>query len=174
MPNKTIYISEADLPLYSRAQELGGGNLSAAIAAALRRFIDVEEGRLEGLEEITVRVGPGVGRKQRFTGVLLAELGRTSKQRVEEFRVYRSRTGKFVVHTQRSKEYTWAGGSEADGSSSGWRRYFSSDQRWGSATGLATLEVFDSLEALRAAVPVELYDMVAATAEQPTIEDLDI
>ena len=32
VPNKTIYVSDGDLPLYQRAQELAGGNLSAAIA----------------------------------------------------------------------------------------------------------------------------------------------
>ena len=57
MPNKTIYVSDDDLPLYQRAQELAGGSLSAALARALRRFVEMEEGRLEGYDEITVRVG---------------------------------------------------------------------------------------------------------------------
>jgi hypothetical protein len=43
VPNKTIYVSDGDLPLYQRAQELAGDNLSAAIAAALRRYVDVED-----------------------------------------------------------------------------------------------------------------------------------
>ena len=78
MPNKTIYVSDDDLPLYKRAQELAG-NLSSAISIALRKYVELEEGRLEGYDEITVRVGPGAGRKQRFSGVLLAEGGRASK-----------------------------------------------------------------------------------------------
>ncbi len=73
MPNKTIYVSDGDLPLFQRAQELAGDNLSAAISAALRRFVDVEEGEQEGFDEITVRVGPRPGRKVRFIGVLLGE-----------------------------------------------------------------------------------------------------
>ena len=36
MPNKTIYVSDDDLALYKRAQELAG-NLSQAISTALRR-----------------------------------------------------------------------------------------------------------------------------------------
>ncbi len=72
MPNKTIYVADDDLPLYKRAQELVGGNLSAAITTALRRFVDIEEGRAQGYDEIVVRVGPGLGRKQRFSGLLLA------------------------------------------------------------------------------------------------------
>src|SRR5438552_776727 len=106
MPNKTIYVSDDDLPLYRRAQELVGGNLAAAIAAALRRYVEVEEGRQEGYDEIVVRVGAGVGRKVRFSGVLLGQWERYTSSREETFRVYRSRTGKFVVHTQRAQEWT--------------------------------------------------------------------
>jgi EXLDI family protein len=174
MPNKTIYVSGSDLPLYERAQELAGGNLSAAIAAALRRYVDAEEARSEGFEEITLQVGPGAGRKVRFIGVLLGEWGRSTKTLVEVFRVYRGRNGKFAVHIERSPEYAWKGGSDADGSSTGWRRYFSSNQTWGSSIGVSTLEVFDSVEALRAAIPPELWDMVAASAEQVPVEELDI
>jgi hypothetical protein len=72
MPNKTIYVSDDDLPLFQRAQELAGGTLSAAIADALRRYVEVEEGRRQGYDDVVVRVGPGLGRKQRFSGLLLA------------------------------------------------------------------------------------------------------
>ena len=82
MPNKTIYVAEADLELFQRAQELAGGNLSQAITRALRRFIAAEEGALEGLREVTVKVGPGQARKQRFMGVLVAELGSSTSDDV--------------------------------------------------------------------------------------------
>ena len=171
VPNKTIYVADADLPLFQRAQELAGGNLSATIIRALRRLVELEEGKLEGYEEITVRVGPGNGR-QRFFGVLLAEFGRSTKDGSEQFRVYRGRTGKFVVHVERSPESIWTAGP--DGSAQGWRKHFSSDQQWGTIPRTATLEVVDTLEQLREKVPAELYEMVAAAAEQPLIEDLDI
>ena len=32
VPNKTIYVSDGDMPLFQRAQELASGNLSAAIS----------------------------------------------------------------------------------------------------------------------------------------------
>ena len=102
VPNKTIYVSDGDLPLYQRAQQLAGDNLSAAITAALRRYVDIEEGRREGFDEIIVRVGPGKGRKVRFTGVLLGEWLHSTFSRVETFRVYRGRKGKFVLHIERS------------------------------------------------------------------------
>ena len=173
MPNKTIYVSDDDLPLYQRAQELAGSTLSAAISAALRRFVEVEEGRKQGYDEIIVRVGPGLGRKQRFSGVLLAEWGRSTNQRTEVFRVYRSRTGKFVVHVERSEGHT--NGSEKW--NTGWRAWvgdWSADQTWTRTPAESSLQVAESLDELRAMPPADLYDLVADIADQPTIEDLDI
>ena len=119
MPNKTIYVSDGDLALYQRAQELAGGNLSSAIASALRRYVDVEQGRSEGFDEIVVRVGSGKQmRKVRFSGVLVGEWVNSSSSRGEIFRVYRSRTGKFVVHIDRTPEWRMV---DADGKPAGWR-----------------------------------------------------
>jgi EXLDI family protein len=172
VPNKTIYVSEGDLPLYQRAQELAGDNLSAAIAAALRRYVDVEEGRREGFDEIIVRVGPGKGRKVRFTGVLLGEWVTSSFSRVETFRVYRGRTGKFVVHTERSPDYSMV---DAEGKPAGWRGYLGiGTVSYGSSPGESTLDVVESLDALRERIPPQLFDMVAGSAKQPPVEDLDI
>src|SRR5260221_4891497 len=93
MPNKTIYVSDDDLPFYERAQDLAAGNLSAAISAAVRRYVEVEEGRQEGYDEIIVRAGAGAGRKVRFSGVLLGEWGRSASTREELLLAYRSRNG---------------------------------------------------------------------------------
>ena len=173
MPNKTIYVSDGDLPLYDRAQKLAGDNLSAAISAALRRYVDVEEGRREGFDEITVRVGPGKGRKIRFSGVLIGEWVNTLQSRVETFRVYRSRMGKFVLHVERSPDYTMV---DSEGKPVGWRGYLGLkwDVSYGSTPGESTLEVVESLEELRERIPPQLYDMVAGSAQQPVVEDLDI
>lgn len=172
MPNKTIYVSEADLPLYQRAQELAGGNLSQAISRGLRRFVEAEEGALEGYAEITVGVGPGKARRQRFTGVLLVEWARSTKDRMEQFKVYRSRTGKLVLHVERDAEWVHIGG--ADGKATGWRKHLSPDQQWGNVAPSATLEVFDTVEDLREHVPEALFALVAAAAAEPVVEDLDI
>ena len=173
MPNKTIYVSDADLPVFQRAQELAGGNLSAAISRALHRFVEVEEGRLEGFEEITVRVGVGPGKLQRFQGVQLADWNRTdSNGGQERYRVYRTRTGKFAVHVARPKGFVWSAGK--DGQLTGWRKHFSADQQWGETPAASTLEVFATFDELRAAVPAELAAVVAAYATEPEVEDLDI
>lgn len=172
MPNKTIYVSDGDLALYQRAQELAGDNLSAAIAAALRRYVDVEEGRREGFDDVIVRVGPAPGRKVRFTGVLLGEWVNTSHSRVEAFRVYRGRTGKFVLHIARSPDWTMV---NDEGKPAGWRGYLGiGNVSYGNTPAESTLEVVESLEELRERVPPQLYDMVAGSAQQPPVEDLDI
>jgi EXLDI family protein len=173
VPNKTIYVSDGDLALYQRAQELAGDNLSAAIASALRRYVDVEEGRREGFDEVVVRVGPGRGRKVRFVGVLLGEWVTTSHSRVETFRVYRGRTGKYVVHIVRSPDYTMV---DSEGKPAGWRAYLGLqwDVSYGSTPAESTLEVVESLEKLRELIPPQLYDMVSGSAQLPPVEDLDI
>jgi EXLDI family protein len=173
VPNKTIYVSDGDLPLYQRAQELAGDNLSAAISAALRRFVDVEEGKDEGFDEITVRVGPRPGRKVRFIGVLLGEWLETSPSRVDNFHVYRGRTGKYVLHVEHSPDFTVFG---KDGKPGGWRANLGFDwsASYGSTPENATLEVLDTLEALRERIPSQLYDMVAGMAQQPIVEDIDV
>jgi EXLDI family protein len=172
VPNKTIYVSEGDLPLFQRAQELAGDNLSAAISAALRRYVDIGEGRREGFDEIVVRVGPGRGRKVRFTGVLLGEWVNSSNSRVETFRVYRGRTGKYVVHIERSPGYTMV---DAEGKPAGWRGYLGlGDVSYGTTPGESTLEVVGTLEELRTRIPQQLYDSVATSPGQPTVEDLEV
>jgi EXLDI family protein len=172
VPNKTIYVSDGDLPLYQRAQELAGGNLSAAIAGALRRYVDLQEGLQGGFEDIVVRVGIGSGRKVRFTGVLVGEWVDTKDSRAEHFRVYRGRTGKYVLHVERTAEYWMV---DAEGKPAGWRGYLGiGNIRYGGAPKEATLDIIATLDELRDKVPPELHDMVSRSARQPTVEELDI
>jgi EXLDI family protein len=174
VPNKTIYVSDGDLPLYHRAQELAGDNLSAAIASALKRYVELEEGRLEGFDEVIVKVGLGAGRRVRFSGLLLGEWGSTANDRYETWKVYRTRTGKFAVHHERSPAYTM---TDASGQrAKGWRATYLGIgvTSFGTSTGDATLEVVDSVEALQDKIPEQLYAMVAEAAASPVVEDLDI
>ena len=176
MPNKTVYVSDDDLPLYQRAQELAGGTLSAAISLALRRFVEIEEGRQQGFDEIIVRVGPGLGRKQRFSGVLIAEFERSGNEGDEKYRVFRSRSDKFVVHVERAEAHVNTG-PNAEKYRTGWRAWvgdWSANQSWTRTPAHSVLHVADTLEGLRTLVPEELYNLVADAADNPVIEDLDI
>ena len=172
VPNKTIYVSDGDLALYQRAQELAGGNLSAAIVAALRRYVEFNEGRQEGFDEIIVRVGPGKGRKVRFVGILLGEWATSNQGRFDTYRVYKSRTSKFVLYIERSADYAMV---NEEGKPAGWRGYLGiGNVSYGASPGGSTIEVIASLDELRERIPSQLYDMVASTAQQPAVEDLDI
>ena len=64
MPNKTIYVADDDLPVFQRAQELVGGNLSSTVVSALRRLIELEEGREAGFEEVGYVVLPFLGAEE--------------------------------------------------------------------------------------------------------------
>lgn len=69
MPNKTIYVRDEDLPIFDRAVELAGDSLSSVIAEAIRRYVEMEEMKSEGFEEVTVLEGVGDNmRKKKFIG----------------------------------------------------------------------------------------------------------
>jgi EXLDI family protein len=173
VPNKTIYVSDGDLALYQRAQDLAGGNLSAAIANALRRYVDIHQARDEGFEEIVVRVGLGNGRKVRFVGVLVGELLDSNSGRPIRYRVWRGRTGKYVLHIERQENFTVV---DSEGKPvSGWRSWVGvGDVKYGSAPRESTIEVLSSLEQVREKVPAELFDILSRSAQQPVVEELDI
>ena len=172
MPNKTIYVSEGDLSLFERAQELAGGNLSAAIAKALRRWVDVAEDLREGYLDVVVRVGIDKGRKVRFTAMLVGEYQDPSSKRADHYRVYQGRSGKYVVHVERQAEW-WS--VDGEGKPAGWRAWVGvGDITYGATPKESTLEVIDSLEELHDRIPQVLFDMVARAARQPILEELDI
>ena len=175
MPNKTIYVSDGDLSLFQRAQDIAGGNLSAAISSALRRYVDVEKGREEGYDEISVRVGlksGKSGRKVRFSGILVGEWFNPSASRAEVYRVYRGRTGKYVIHIERQPDW-WV--LDAEGKPAGkWSWLGLGNYTYGSIPGESTIEVVDSLEALKDKLPPDLYEMVVRSTSLPAVEDLDI
>ena len=102
MANKTIYVSDSDLPLFERAQSLADGNLSAAIAQALGEYVrSAEVARLHQYDSVTVSVGPaGSRRKKRFTAICLgrglASAGKAGP--MEELVAYRTAGGRLAVY----------------------------------------------------------------------------
>ena len=196
MPNKTIYVSDDDLPLYDRAQALAGGNLSAAVSRALRQFVDSQESSEAGFQQVTVQVGSGRDRReQRFSGVLLGEWRHpTAERRIERFRVYRTPKGKFALHTSRMPD--WAAWSDPETWRGGWHWDWDRSPRGGDWRDLKqelkdtfrreaargwfwgpneeSLDVADTLEELRDRMPAEFYDTLVGDAANPDVEDLDI
>ncbi len=173
MPNRTIYVSDDDQALFKRAQELAGDNLSAAITNALKRYVEVEDARNAGFDEVIVKVGIGAGRKVRFTGVLLGEWIDTEGERFEHYRVFRGPTGKFALHVERAEHFEMR---DAQGNPlTGWRAWTGIGMASGGGKPKeATLHVFATLEELRDHVPAELFEMVASSVKQPFVEEIDI
>lgn len=170
MPNKTIYVADDDLPLFQRAQELVGGNLSGAVVTALKRFIELEEGKLEGFEEIVLRVGHNGARQVRFQGALLAEHRDAGDERMEHVRVFRSRKNKFVLHEQYAK---WSEYPESENwlrDLKNWRRMLGIEHDWGDYT----LTIVDTVEDLKGKISDLLYQRVSDIAEHAPVEELDI
>ena len=101
LPNKTIYVAEDDLDLCDRAQELAGGNLSAAVVLALRQFVDDQSARREGFQEITLSVGkPGERTLKTFWGRHIARWfePEAEARRFAVLTVYKTRRGRLAVH----------------------------------------------------------------------------
>jgi EXLDI family protein len=185
MPNKTIYVSDDDLPLFERAQAIAGDNLSSAIVRALRRFIEIEEARQGGLDEITVLVGTaGNLRRKRFLGVRLVRWLQKipNSKGTQVLSVYRTARGRLALQTRTIPDWEfswgdpdWVGDPENEGFLGGkfWARF-----RWAvedaKETGEFAFEVFESLDELRPHIPRELYNAVGLAMETPPLEELDI
>ena len=164
MPNKTIYVADADLPTFERAQELAGGNLSATIVQALRRFVEMEEAKESGFREITIRVGSIAPTRKRFLGRVLAK-GQTREQNGATnvtYKVFLTMRGKFALYVE----------DTADTSSGTWWTLRLKNPR---PEEVFRFEVFDAAEDLKGAVPQELYIAVLQAINNPDgIEMLDI
>jgi len=147
MPNKMIYISEADLPTFQRAQALAGGALSAVIARALRLFVETEEAKAQQIDEVTVVVGnDGDYQRQRFKGRILAKQGIQSDDDLMLSRiVYRTARGKLAVYTKEIPH---------------WSMWHQTDWATWNLTGEYRLEVYEQLEELKPHLPPDLYETV--------------
>jgi len=187
MPNKTIYVSDDDLPLFERAQELAGANLSSAVVRALRRFIEVEEARQRGFDEITVTVnGQGAHRSKRFLGQRLVRWLQpiANGKGTQVLNVYRTARNHYALHTRSLLDWPFAGGDpDYNGDPKNWgvgQGFLQKIASWGydweafKEAGDYTLQVFDSLEDMKPHITKDLFMAVSQAMEGPEIEDLDI
>jgi EXLDI family protein len=187
LPNKTIYVSDDDLPLFERAQELAGSNLSSAIVRALRRFIEVEEARQGGLDEITVVVNTeGAHRHKRFLGQRLVRWVEPTADGngSEILNVYRTAGKRYALHTRSLPDWKPEfGDPDHAGDPDNWgigKGILQKIASWGydwemfKKSGYYTLQVFETLADLKPHISDELYKAVTLAMEGPEIEELDI
>lgn len=187
MPNKTIYVSDDDVWLFDRAQELNDGNLSSAIAHALHRFVALKEAQMKGYEEVTIRVGRGGARRyKRFIGQRTARWRHRSGdgKQYEVYTVYRTRKDNYAVHTKMRGSVDWRDPETwldpEVWSATDWKpgsHWFSGGDLLGGelfAGGDATLDVYPTIDELAAHVPPELAEIVREAEQEPEVETLDI
>ena len=192
MPNRTIYVADADLPIFEKAQKLAGDNLSAAIVYALRIFVEKEEARSSGYKEIIVKVGKGRPYfTKQFRGRPLAtrRLSIQNGARLLTLTVYQTAKGRFALYTRNTPNWAkrpregdvsveinvdvnsedW---SHSDDWSyweqwgHDWARYYGDDEY--------RLDVFDTLDELKEHIPEELYEAIVRHVNGEDVEILDI
>ena len=187
MPNRTIYVADVDLPVFEKAQKLAGDNLSAAIAQALHYFVEKEEAKRSGFEEITVRVGKGRPYlTKQFRGRLLAKrrIRVQNGTRVLTLSVYQTAKGRFAIYTKNTANWAdWSQSSkwsrwskkptgdwnwdwDYDSSDYDWSAYFEDDEH--------RLDVYDTLDDLKENIPEELYESIVKYMSGDDVEILDI
>ena len=184
MPNRTIYVADADLPIFEKAQKLAGDNLSAAIAQALHYFVEKEEAKRSGFEEITLKVGKGLPcLTKQFRGRLLAKrrIRFHNGTRLLTLVVYQTAKGRFAVYTKNTAN--WLDWSK----SSKWSKKSASDWNWDwdidwsnyegslySEEDELRLDVYDTLDDLKDNIPEELYESIMRYNNGENVEILDI
>ncbi len=160
---KQIYVRNEDAPIFDRAAELGGNNLSAVIAEALRRYVAAEEAKRQGFEEQEIRVG--IWRERgaddvktlKFIGKLLATgttytgQATSGDDRGVDYEIYATQKGKILV-----RRLAWS--------------------RWQGENDRATYKVFDTLEDVRKDeyAPGSLIEEAAEKMGVEVVEYLDI
>lgn len=193
MPNRTIYIADADMPLFEKAQKLAGDNLSAAIAHALRAFVEREEARQGGYEDITIKVGKGHPyMQQQFRGRLLAKrhIKVANEMRILIMNVYQTAKGRFAVYTRNQPNWNWTDWSHRKPGKSrkgwdvdvdvnvdvNWSGKNQSSYDWSSYYEEVEmrLDVYDTLDDLKENIPEELYDAITRYLRGGDVEILDI
>lgn len=106
MPKKNIYIKDADVEIFEKAEQLGGESISVIIAEILRKFMEQKEAEAAGYQEYVLEVGTAYDdtKKVKFIGRLLADgttyHGSTSdgRDRGNTWEIYQTKAGKIIVY----------------------------------------------------------------------------
>jgi EXLDI family protein len=176
MPNRTIYVADADVPLFEKAQQLAGGNLSAAIARALHRFVEEQTMKNEGFSEVTVEVGNKTASSlKRFYGRVLARgrvLDQNETRRIS-YTIYQTQKGKLAVYMKDTPNWNyWSQRpkrSRQDYEKAAWID-------WSGESSEYRLDIYENVDELEFNVPPELFEAAkqALRGEEGGVEFLDI
>ena len=101
MPNKTIYVSEADLRLFDEAKDLAGEALSSVISRALREYVSRNQKKAAGMKEVSLMVGKAHAESEkRFVGQVVGSWQgfSTDRQWWMKATMYRTQKGNWAVH----------------------------------------------------------------------------
>ena len=101
MPNKTIYVSDADATLFEEAKEIAGVALSSVISKALREYVSRHTKKEHGMKEISLLVGKyDAELEKRFIGVRVAGWKGFSndKEWWMDGAIYRTQKGNWAIH----------------------------------------------------------------------------
>lgn len=101
MPNKTIYVSEADASLFEEAKQLAGEALSSVISIALHEYVARHQQKAKGMKEVSVPVGMhDAESEKRFVGNSVGKWQGFSddKEWWMQSTIYRTQKGNWAIH----------------------------------------------------------------------------
>lgn len=154
MPNKTIYVREADVGLWEEAEKLAGGNVSGLIADALARYVEEEKRKGQGMGKIELDLGTrNFPRRVQFEGRWLVEPDQDATRPDDPagnagfyYGVAVTRRGNIAVYIDNTEP-----------------------------SNTARLNTYPSLDAAAAeGLPEEIYEMAEAKIGPDHVEELDI
>ena len=170
MPNKTIYVADADMPMLEQATRIAGG-LSPAVAAALRLYVQ-REGKITmpDTDIVEVRITDGsVTRTQRFRGRKLLTVTQRHDLRRVRYTAYITAKEQYAVHVRDDPD--WSRMSSDDHET--WLDPRTWDDDFYTEFG-NSLHVFPDIDSMLGELPDDVVDAIAHAATQPAIEDLNI
>ncbi|MCI1857108.1 MAG: EXLDI protein [Sporolactobacillus sp.] len=177
MPNKTIYVPDADLRIFDHAQDVSGKNLSATIVQALRYFVKIGEGK--GFVHIEVSEGSdGLYKRKRFIGRELASASVSEgNNRVTDYIVYETAHGNYAVYKTTERRLSLEESIEKELEKRIIERFAGKDiahsepSKTDDSKDVRTLEIFHSIDELNGKVPG---DLIRSLQEIEDGEFLDI
>jgi EXLDI family protein len=167
VPNKTIYVSDEDVPTIDQVSLELPGSLSSNIVAGLRLLLSRHQGQHDGFDEVTLTIEEGGAKRQVvFSGrcVARSEEHKNGGKVLLEQRIYATVGGRFVYYER--QDVNW--------------NFWSDKDNWDDPTspeGLPDKRLFivaEKLDDLAEHAPDELVRAAETNGRKPAREYLDI